>query len=168
MVRASLRGCFCCDHARTQQLREAQQLTHGAQHPAHPTDAPSPCRPKRQAAPVSPVQTAARRPHAHCPLVPARLHAARPTLSAHDTGAAATTAAPTPAWRPCRPRQVGSPRPGWGGGETGQGTGGVWGPAPWGNGPAWDCLAAEQLGLNLGHLGNGNIALQEQASSCIQ
>lgn len=83
--------------------------------------------------------------------MPARLHAARPTPSARDTGAAATTAAPTLVWRPCRPRQVGSPGLGGvGGGEMGRGGGGVGGPAPPGNCPAWCCLPAGTTGLKPG------------------
>lgn len=57
-------------------------------------------------APGSPMQTAAHHPHGHCPRGPVRPHAARLTLSAHDTGAVATMAVPMPAWRQCHLRQV--------------------------------------------------------------
>lgn len=103
-------------------------------------DAGSPRRPRGQP-PCSPAPTAARRPRARCPPAPARWRAARLTPSARATGAAATTAVPTPAWRPCRPRQVG---PG------GRGAEGSWGtalPCPRGHtGPPaeWDLAAPEQ------------------------
>lgn len=59
-----------------------------------------------QQAPGSPVQTAAHHPHGRCHQVPARPHAARPTPSVRDTGAVATMAVPTPAWRLCHLHQV--------------------------------------------------------------
>lgn len=114
-----------------------------------PLTPPSPRRPRRLADSGSPAPTAAPRPRARCPPAPARRRAARPTPSVRDIGAAATTAAPTPAWRPCRPRQVGGPGPG---AEVGMGEMGR-GPARLRSGPARRCPTGETAGLKPGHLG---------------
>lgn len=69
-------------------------------------------RARRLATHSNPEQTAAHRPRACYPPTPARRRAARPTPSARGTGDAVITAVRLPAWRPCRPRQVGAPGPG--------------------------------------------------------